>query len=205
MMTAASTAVRQRRVPSPRFSAGRGHRLRSKSSRAEFRNCIIVVASGPLHTSGWSVFATFRFAALIAFRVIGLGSPRTCATISLRPPRSGDFFSSSARFRQRCSAARAVRVASSAASTSSRSSAQQQQAARGCAARVWLPHPRRAHLDAVPVLRGYRTGAAPTHTYLRRLEVPRWADPQPVIPPSPPDPPGIRRVSPFAPRLRTSR
>ena len=36
---------------------------------------------------------------------------------------------------------------------------------------VRLSLPRRAHLDAVPVLRRHRTGTASTHCYLRRLDL----------------------------------
>ena len=45
----------------------------------------------------------------------------------------------------------------------------QQQAAGHRTAGVRLSLPRRAHLDAVPVLRRHRTGTASTHCYLRRL------------------------------------
>ena len=71
----------------------------------------------------------------------------------------------------------------------------QQQAARDCAARVrlslgWLPH-----VDAVPVLWRHRTGAAPTHTRLRRFREMRTvlqsvlvSIPSRVVSPVPPRP-----------------
>ena len=49
-----------------------------------------------------------------------------------------------------------------------------------CHGLLWLPFAGRVDLDAVPLLWRHRTGAAATHTHLRRLEEPREPSKLPV-------------------------